>query len=159
MQATRARFLGLLKMANLRSGRTNAYFCKVLCTGTRGRPEKSRRWSLENAPWIGSLKNASVAYIFRGMNCHRLLIKFWSRWLECKSRRLGNRVPFSPSSISWKSQKLNTQSSQFFSRLRAVNENSWWTLGSLHLYSVFTYTTICFTETCLLYTSPSPRDA
>ena len=105
-------------MANLRSGRTNAYFCKVLCTGTRGRPEKSRRWSLENAPWIGSLKNASVAYIFRGMNCHRLLIKFWSRWLECKSRRLGNRVPFSPSSISWKSRRLNTQSSRFFSRLK-----------------------------------------
>ena len=63
MQATRARFLRLRNMANLRSGRANAYFYKFLCTGTRGRPEKSRRWSLEKPPWICLLKNASVAYI------------------------------------------------------------------------------------------------
>ena len=38
MQATRARFLRLRNMANLRSGRANAYFYNFLCTGTRGRP-------------------------------------------------------------------------------------------------------------------------
>ena len=40
----------------------------------------------------------------------RVLIKFWSRQLGFKSRRLGNRVPVSPSSISWKSRHLNTWS-------------------------------------------------
>ena len=53
----------------------------------------------------------------------RVLIKFWSRRLRFKSRRLGNRVPVSLSSISWKSGRLNTQSSRFFSRPPAVNEN------------------------------------
>ena len=66
-------------------------------SGTRLRPEKSRRWSLEKPPWICSLKNASVPYIFPilwqssshdGFNCHRVLIKFWSGWLGCKSRQL-----------------------------------------------------------------------
>lgn len=52
----------------------------------------------------------------------RVLIKFWSRRLGCKSRRLGKRVPFSLSSISWKSRRLNTRSSRFFSRPPAVNE-------------------------------------
>ena len=44
------------------------------------------------------------------------LIMFWSRRLGFKSRRLGNRVPVTPSSISWKSRR-------FFSRPPAVNEN------------------------------------
>ena len=68
MQATRARFLRLRNMANLRSGRANAYFYKFLCTGSRGRPEKSRIWSLEKPPWICSLKNASVAYILGSLS-------------------------------------------------------------------------------------------
>ena len=70
MQATRARFLRLRNMANLRSGRANAYFYKFLCTGTRVRPEKSRRWSLEKPPWICSLKNASVAYMLGSLSNH-----------------------------------------------------------------------------------------
>ena len=45
---------------------------------------------------------------------YRVLVKFWSRQLGCKSRRPGNRVRFSLSSISWKSRWLNTRSSQFF---------------------------------------------
>ena len=46
----------------------------------------------------------------------RFLIMFRSRMLGFKSRRLGNRVPVTPSSISWKSRR-------FFSRPPAVNEN------------------------------------
>ena len=53
----------------------------------------------------------------------RFLIKFLSRRLGFKSRRLGNRVPVTPSSISWKSSRLDIPSSRFFSRLSAVNEN------------------------------------
>ena len=37
-------------------------------------------------------------------------LSFGVRRLGCKSRRLGNRVPFSLSSISWKSWRLNTWS-------------------------------------------------
>ena len=51
----------------------------------------------------------------------RFLIKFLSRRLGFKSRRLGNRVPVTPSSISWKSRRLDIPSSRFFSRPSAVN--------------------------------------
>ena len=53
----------------------------------------------------------------------RFLIKFLSRRLGFKSRRLGNQVSVTPSSISWKSSRLDIPSSRFFSRLSAVNEN------------------------------------
>ena len=52
---------------------------------------------------------------------YRVLVKFWSRQLGCKSRRPGNRVRFSLSSISWKSSWLNTRSRQFFQPV--INEN------------------------------------
>ena len=151
MEATRARFLRLRNMANLRSGRTNCrFFFKFLWTGKRERQDKSRRWSLEKPPWICSLKNASVAYIFpilwqssshEAFNCH---IKFWSRWLGCKSRQLSITIPLFAGKVGGSILKA---SSRFFSRLPAVNKNPCWTQGSLHLYSVLTYTKICFTET------------
>ena len=37
---------------------------------------------------------------------YRVLITFWSRRIGFKSRRLGNRVPFPPSSVSWKGWKI-----------------------------------------------------
>ena len=56
------------------------------------------------------------------INGPRVLVKFWSRRLGCKSRWLGNQVPFSLSSFTWKRRQLNTRSSRFFSRLQAVDE-------------------------------------
>ena len=47
---------------------------------------------------------------------YRVLIKFWRRQLECKSRRLGNQVPFLLSSISWKGRR-------FFRQPPSVDEN------------------------------------
>ena len=51
------------------------------------------------------------------------LLKFWSRRLGFKRRRLDNRVPVTPSSISWNSRRLNTRSSWFLSQPPAIDEN------------------------------------
>ena len=63
----------------------------------------------------------------------RVLINFWSGRPGFQNRRLGNWVLVSPSSISWKSRRLNTQSSQFFSQLPAINENP---VASIRLWSM-----------------------
>ena len=54
---------------------------------------------------------------------------------DLKSRHLGNGVPVTPSSISWKSRRLNIPSSRFFSRPPAVNENPWCWLAILSFYA------------------------
>ena len=48
-------------------------------------------------------------------------------------------MPLSPSSVSWKSRRLNTQSGCFFSWLPAINENLGQSLVESHEFSNFIF--------------------
>ena len=83
----------------------------------------------------------------------RDLIKFWSRWLGCKSRQLSieclSHHPLFPGKVGGSILKVAC----FLAGCRPLNKwepllnSRQFALGNIDLYSVFTYTTICFTET------------
>lgn len=70
--------------------------------------------TIVNCSCVRVVKLSVILYIFR------VLIKFWSGRLGCKSRWLGNQMPSSLFSICQRRRQLNTRSSQFFSRVPAL---------------------------------------